>query len=662
MTDETPQETGDWTAWRSRLAAARRRREDLVSLWQENVDARRGKTTETGRAQTGITVNQDWPLTKAKIAQLYSQTPDVRLHPRTPASAPAVPVFATVLNDTIEQESVGSAIEEVLADVVNASGIGAVIVSMDQRTEPREVPALDPLTLPPDIQETIRAGTFAMPMQTVEHVTDIRFPVRRISPADLLIPSDFTGSHYDHARWLAYDGRMTWPQAVLALRLGEDVKDQVLGADRRASGVSSSLNTDTTKFRDTEVVNFTEVFYWRHYYHQDETSFSALQRVVFVEGLDAPVLNEPYQAQRKASDGAMLGVVRFPIRVLTLTYISDDGLPPSDSSVGRMQVDELESSRDAMVQQRKYSVPMRWGDTNRISPNVKSLLEQGIHQGFIWTNGPGDRAVGEVAKANFPQEKFEFDRIIKSDLTEIWQVGTNQAGGFASGERSASEARIVQQNFQTRVGHERAKVTAFFLSIAEVLAGHLALFGQFDVPQTKDAERMATWDRTALANDVVYSIRADATVRLDAEQRIEQLTRALNLTAQSGFVNPKPLIAEILELSGIDPATVVIDPTPKLPDPVRISIGSADDMMNPLMLAAAMRTQQAGTDEDVAHATAMIQSLLTRLASPLPLQNGPQGQPSDPTALPSAIARPGIAHADWETSPRIERRAEDGGA
>lgn len=642
MTDD-PREP--WAPWKARISAARRRRDDLVQLWQQNVDARRGKTSETDGGAVTVSINQDWPLTKAKIAQLYSQTPEVRLTPKEDRFRPAVPAFGRELNAAIEDASVGSTIEEVLADVVNASGIGGVLVSCETRTEPREVPVIDPATLPPDQQLALAQGLLELPTETVDHPVDIQHLARRISPADLLVPSDFTGSNYDHARWLGHDDRMTWAQAQAAFGLTDDQKDAVLGSDKRAGGVANSLSTDSTKFRDTEVVNFTQIFYWRHYYHPEETSFKALQRVVFVDGLDEPVVNEPYAGQRRTEMG-LVGVMDNPIRVLTLTYISDDSLPPSDSSIGRFQVDELEESRDAMVQQRKHSIPIRWYDTNRVSPGTKSILEKGTYQGFIGVNGSGDRALGEVARASFPAEKFEFDRVIKNDLTEMWQVGTNQAGAFASGERSAKEAGIIQQNFQRRVGQEQDKVTRFFVGIAKVMAGHLALYGTFDLPDELGQER------ELVANAFSYSVRADSTVRLDAEQRIEQLMRALNMTAQSGFINPKPIIAEIIELSGLDPDKVVIDPQPKPPEPIKISISDAADLADPIFLATLMRTQQAPTPDDVAAAQKMLASVQVGTAPPMPPMGG----------MPTEVQTPGIANPGWEAAPRLDRRQADGGA
>jgi hypothetical protein len=644
MADEQATET--WSPWRSRISAARKRRDDLVSEWQENVDLRRGRGPKGGSKSTSI--NQDWPLTKAKIAQLYSQTPEVRLTPRDPAFQEAVPVFSRRLNDVIADSDVGAAVTEVAADVVNAAGIGGVLVSCEKRTEPREVPVVDPAMLPPEAQQAIATGALEIPTETIDVVTDIRYPAQRISPTDLLIPSDFTGSVYDQSRWLGHDGRMTWAQATVALGLTDAQKDDVLGADRRADGVSNTLNTDSQKFRDTEVVNYTEIFYRRHFYHAEETSFLAIQRLVFVDGIDEPVINEPYTGQKRLEDGTIVGMRRLPIRILTLTYISDDSLPPSDSTIGRFQVNELTASRDAMVQQRKHSIPIRWFDSNRVSGNTRTLLEKGTFQGFIPTNGPGDRAVGEVARASFPQEKFDFDRVIKGDLTEIWQVGTNQAGAFSSGDRSASEANIIQQNFQTRVGQERDRVSQFFVGIAECQAGLMAIYDERDLPMPEGIPK------EAIANGFVYSVRVDSTVLLDASEQIERLQRGLNLTAQSGYVNPKPVISKIWELLGEDPSQIVIDPQPKAPEPVHVAVSKAEDLMSPLFIAMLLRTGQGPEPADLEAAKKLL------VAAHLPSVPMPPPQPdAGPT---EGIETPGIANPGWEAAPRIERRAEDGGA
>lgn len=655
---------GPWASWRTRLEASRKRRDERIASWQSNVQRRTGTddtTTDSydrihvSRENPGVSVNQDWSLTKAKIAQLYSQTPQVRLTPRRAQLAPAVPNFGRRVNDAVHDAAVGSVIEENLADTVNASGIGAALVFHEVRTELRDMPVVDPSLLPPEMQQAMALGAVQIPTQPVEVTVDTRFCVSRISPADLLVPADFTGSDYDQCRWLGHDGRLTWVQAQAHFGLTDEQKDDVLGSDKRAAG-QSALHLDQQKFRDADVVNYTEVFYWRYCYHADETSFSAVQRVVLVDGVDEPVINEEYRGQERLEDGRLVGVLKLPIRVLTLTYISDDCLPPSDSTIGRFQVRELEASRDAMVQQRKHSIPIRWFDANRVSPNTRSLLEKGDFQGFIPVNGTGDRAVGEVARASFPSEKFEFDRVIKSDLTEIWQVGTNQAGAFASGERSASEARIIQQNFATRVGQERDKVTRYFIGIAECLAGLIALYGEVELPDELQAEgpggTVPPIAKAALANEFTYSVRVDSTVLLDAEQQMDKLLRLWNLFAQSGVVDQQAMVKEAFELSGYDPSKFIVDPKPKPTEPVNISINSAEEAMNPLMYALLMKTGQAPSPQDLAAAIEAIQAALSGI---VPGMGG--GPPPSGPLPPDQIDRP-----QFDAAPRVERRGEDFGA
>jgi hypothetical protein len=657
---ETP-----WAPWLARITAARKRRDDRVAEWQRNVERRSGYTNRStehynsfkASATSGIAVNKDWPITKAKIAQLFSQMPEVRLSPRWPEFQQATTSFGRELNDTLADVGVGSTIEEVLADVVNASGIGGAIVTCEKRTIAKAMPA-DPATLPPDVHAQVLAGTMAMPTEEVEETADLQYLAERISPPDLLIPSDFTGSDYDKGRWIGHEGRLTWIQALVGLApdetnrgLTEADQEKVLGRDKRGADTSKTLNPDTDKFRDTDVITYQELFYWRHFYHADETSFKALQRLVFVDGLDEPVINEPYRAQQiDPTSGRMLGVTKFPIRILTLTYISDESLPPSDSSIIRGQVAELEESRQDMMLQRKHSVPMRWGDTNRVSANTRTKLETGEYQSFIWTNGPGDRAIGEVARASYPPEKFEFDKVINNDITEQVQVGTNQAGAFAPGGRSAREAGIIERNFQRRVGQEQDKVSRFLLGIAEVLAGHLAIYGPAAGP-----DELGGVERAALSTGFTYSVRVDATVRLDAQQQIEQLEHIIDRSAQSPFMDVRHLMAQWLELQGQDPAKSIIEPQPKPPEPVKVSVSKAEDLMNPLFVALLMRTGQGPSPEDLAAAKKLLAEAGMPIIPVLPPPAEGDGAP------PREGATPGIANPDWQMAPRQDKRDEDGG-
>lgn len=82
-------------------------------------------------------------------------------------------------------------------------------------------------------------------------------------------------------------------------------------------------------------------------------------------------------------------------------------------------------------------------------------------------------------KGSYPPENWNFDRTIQGDLQKGWGLGPNQTNAFASGERSASEASIIQSNFQTEISVMRARVATFVTNVFEVTAGLLALYGNF---------------------------------------------------------------------------------------------------------------------------------------------------------------------------------------
>jgi hypothetical protein len=640
MVDEDTKDP--WSAWRGRIASSRKYRDEKIHDWQTNVQKRKGEPSHRtaadavgSKTSSGVVVNKDWPLTKSKIALLYSQNPEIRLSTEDPRAAQVVPQFAKAVNDTLEKAKVGAAIEEELADVINASGIAAVVVACEKRTEMRDMPSMDPM---------IAAMSGIVPeMVPVEHTADIRYPVRRISPACLLIPSDFTGSIYDDARWLGYEGTMSWAEAKVQFGLTDEEKEKVVGKDKRVKG-DTSLNPDTNKFNDTDAVNFQELFYWKHNYDPDETSFSALGRYVFVDGLEDPKVNEDYKGQQRTQDGKVVGVLRNPIQVLTLTYISDESLPPSDSTISRGQVSELEDSRDAMAQQRKHSIPIRWFDTSRVSANTRSLIEKGTIQGLVPVMGSGERAIGEVSRASFPPEKYELDKIISGEITDQWTVGPNQASSFSTGERTAREASIVENNFKQRIGLERAKLERHFVAIAEILGGLMALHGSSGIP-------------VDLLGSITYSVRVDSTVLLDADQRIEQIKDYLNVWGQSGFINPQKLAIEHAELLGLDPIGLVIDPQPKPPEPVKVSVSKAEDIINPLMLATLARTGQLPGPDDVTAVANLLRAVgLIPGMEPLLI---PPTEEGDPNAPPAEVETPGIRNAEHQEQPRINKRDQD---
>lgn len=652
--------------WRSQIDAARQARDKLLPKWRRNVEFRKGRPTFTDEVEGDkslVAVPIDASYTKAKIASLFSQVPAVAVTPKDPRWAAAAPAFAKELNEVLQTDAkVERAMEECLADVINAAGIAAAKVGYEATFEDVEVPAVDPAMLPPEVQLAIASGTMQLPMETVKRTVSERFYAERISPANLLWPAKFTGSDFDEAPWIGYEGKLTVAQGKRQFNLTDEQISDVEGA-----GKLETLNDehDEECADDTKSITFTELYYHSARHDAEELYFDKIKRIVFIDGLKEPIIDEDLQWQKWDEDtGQYIGVCKYPIRVLTLTYISDEAVPPSDSEMGRPQVLETMRTRAQIIEQRDHSKPIRWADTNRMDPMVMDNLQRGYWQGFIPTQGPGDRAIGEVARSHYPPENWDFERVIRGDLQESWQLGANQSGQFATGERSASEAQIVQSNYQTRVGVERAKVAKFFVSIAESLAALMQLYK--DRPEDLIGGEQSLQAMQLPKNvKCTFSIKPDSTVLLEASERFQRLNSFLNLAGKSGFANVQYILGEMASLAGLDPTLVMQAPAPPPVEQPNISIrlSGMEDLMTPLGAALLIKSGQAPTPEEMQAGQMMLADAATP-PMPMPEPQLPQGEPGRPTVAETGQLPPIVNPApnpEWGPMERITKRVDEVG-
>ena len=663
MTDKSAKQ------WQARIEASREARKKLVDgSWKTNVAYRLGKPFATESDEERVAVTWDWSATKTKIASLFSQLPTVHLVPKHPRFAPAVPVFATELNDLLtHQVNIAAAMEESLSDVVNASGIAAVKTGYRATFEDVEVPAVDISMLPPE-QAQMLLQSKQIPMTTVKRPVSERFYVTRISPGNLIWDAAFRGSDWDEASYVGSDGSMTWAQALRELGKTDERPNGLTPEDKRKvtskdARETLSDDTDTVDLVDSRVT-VTEIFYKASDFDAKELYFDKIRRIVFVEGLDTPVVDEDLEWQRfDEESNTYVGVCKFPIRILTLTYISDEAIPPSDSEVGRPQVNETMRSRSQIIQQRQHSKPFRWANTQRVDPMVLELINKGQWQDIVPVNGDGSAMLGEVARAHYPAEDWQFDRVTRTDLQEAWKIGPNQMAQPNSGERSASEANIVQQNFASQIGVERAKVAKFFIGIVENIAGLMQLY--YDKPnelplvgEENVARLEKSWDRSKINGKFVFTIRPDSTVLLDSSDRLKRLQHFLNLAGKSGYVNVQPIIEEMAALSGLDPALVMTKPQPKGPEDPNISLrlSGMEDLLNPIAIAMLMKSGQAPSADEIKAAKLLLQDAIAPLMPPPEVTSGPvpQGQ------LPSG-PQPQKVNPDWGPMERVTKRVDEVG-
>lgn len=693
--------------FKTRAESCIREKSSLIPEWKRNVELRIGHiaTLYTGGInlfddiQTEI--NPDWSLTKTKTANLYSQVPTVRLSHENKAYRAALPPFAKQLNYEIspKRSNIGAAMEECLNDMVNAAGIGLIFTGYAARYYEKLVPALDEQTMalfPPEVLSTLTeteveddfqvtpesleamltAGK--MPMRRNHDVVSDKIFTKRKSPIDGLWPVDFTGSDFNEADFVGYEDTCSWPEAKLEFKLDDELYSKVVTGGTERSDKTLRSNPERAGLAETKKVRFKDLYYWRHRVDPNEKSFDCIWRIVYVEGMDKPAVHEPWKGQQRVPRDPQnpeaghyyIGNTRFPVQFCTLTYITDNPIPPSDSSAGRPQVNDMRRSRRDMFNNRAHSVPIRWFDVNRIDQTIQTMLMRGTWQGMIPTNGDGSRAIGEIARASYPSENLSFDQQAQQDLHDIWQLSPQQISGSEQ-SGTATAANITQQNFATRIGQERGRVAQFFLNVCELVAGYMILYSDFPILTDEERQQMeGAWDNKRVTKDLAFKILPDSQVVLDSNARIQKLVNFLNIAVKSGYVNPKPIILEIAELSGIDPTEVVVDPQPPEPEsPIKFSFSGKDDLTNVLVLATFMNKGEPPTLELIEQAKQLLIAAGSPLQPPMPAPEAPAGQEggeeppppgSEPPPGPTPVPQGGSdAFADWHTADKIAKRSRD---
>lgn len=662
----------------------------LYAEWKRNVDLRMGRLGSRASLvaenddpvdELQSEINPDWYLSKAKIANLFSQVPQVMGTHEASQYGPAIPPFMKQLNYELGQKrgKVGVAMREVMADIVNAAGIGFVFVDYVARFADVETPTVDVSMIDPRmVDRAIEAGLIPTELQPM--VVSDKFSITRVAPMSGLWPTDFAGSDFDDADFMGFKGQMSEADAAHAF----DLDDAELRKAARSSGVGkdqslrTAENDEQGRSGDKKVVEYERLFYWRHRFDKDEESLEAIWEIVYIKGISKAVRHEPWSGQRyDKRTGRYLGCRKFPVRVGTLTYISDNPLTPSDTAAARPQTNDLRRSRSQLFQQRARSTPLRWYNVNQVGLEIQSQLNDGTFQGMIPINGTGERAVGEVARASYPGEDLTFDQETTADMLNMWGLTPGALGLSTPGRKTVAETQMTSAGFSTNIGSEKLLMTSFFLGIVETVAGLMSLYSEFEVLTPEQRQIMdQTWDRGSILVDMALNIRPDSMIALDPQVRIQRLMNFLNMTVKSGYVAPKSIIVEIAELTGLDPAEVIVDPTPKQPDDPQLSyrFSGKDDLTNPLVLALLMNNGRPPNPQQLEAAKQLL--LMAQQPAQAPQPGGPGSGGPTPVgagATPAAAANrpPGAPAAapphpqdaetntGWALASKIAKRSRD---
>lgn len=667
------------TGWRTRLAAARQTREHLLPDWQQNVNYRvmqpfsvdPNAAVEADR----VAVPEDWARTKQKQSQLSFQLPKIVATHARPDSAPFAPLVTAAVNQVLRKSCRAHyMIDECLADVVNAAGLMVSVLKAEIVTD--EAPL-------PQASETQLALPGVEP-QTFTRVHARRFTWTRISPADFLWPAEFRSSDWDRADWLGYDALVpvevckrhpVWGPKIAAAEGTAEAPEVITSVpDSLASDVMSA---DTKRAQTVPCYRVTEIWYRAARLDEDALHPDHLRTVVLIDGIKEPVQQgdadeqvyqppqvampavpalpgQPEQPGTPAREGYFKGLSCFPIRVQTLTYVSDLAVPPSDSRAARAQVNELMRSRAQLLRQRDTAIPIRWYDVNRVDEEIVEQIRRGTWQDLIPMNGPGDRAIGEVARANYPRENLSIMGVISRDLDGAWSLSNNQLATPNDGARSATEVAAVGQAASVRLDYEKARVNRYLAEGAAVLWSLMARYqtgpDYVEILGPDGAKTLTQLPTAVYGGAYQFDFVPDTSDRLDLATRQANVLKLYNLCGNSSSVRKSELEKELFLLHGYDPERFVTPPPPPQPDAANLSMRlSGEDLLNPIAVALVLQ-QHNLTPQDIAAAAALIKDAIAKTVerppagiaddTPTPTPSGPPVPQAQPAVEPPETVSP----------------------
>lgn len=589
----------------------------IIAQGRTNVERYKGKYLSLSPSEASVVVPLDFVYTEQKKASLFFQTPEVRAEADLPQYEDTSYLFSAVMNQELGQKGVDlkSTMFELLTDVLCPTGFGASKIGYYPTvngTKPVQVgtkPVAQPpmpgsvlgLQAPPPVEEPV--------FEQVPNVVAERYAWDRFPPGWFRCPSDFRGSDFDKAAWLA-------------MRFEEDVKD---GDESRTRKGSSDQHTEmllsvppngqagqpqTPKRGGVEVWYKAALFdddavhpeHVRTFklYDDEQDKSPARRDSPFQRWAQPPVEGQPpaKPSERYEPGAQPVGMIGFPLHVLTLRYLPDAAFPPSDCTMSRQTVDEINTGRTQMLRRRDRSLPQVGYDATRVGPDQLQKIEAGENTGMIGFNGPIGDAFAPINKGQFGRENFEFNDIGQRDLDMIWTLGAAAGVLGAEGSETATKSNQIKSAIDTRMEAERVRVLEFVMKGVNKLAALKQLFATADdyvkVVGPQGAELMK-WNADMIAGRWAFTARPNSHIRLDAVQASTQAMTNYNQMRKDANVNPEYLIKSVAEKLSLDPARLYVPPQPPQPPAPTISWAiKVEDFAGPAAPIAVLLAQKAG--------------------------------------------------------------------
>src|SRR3990167_6872426 len=551
--------------WRREIDQAITVAKEQHTWWQANMDAYAPKVGDNPKAYgENVHTNRDFSKLEQKKPQLFFQSPEVQIRP-SPLLVGLEDVLQThqdILNELLGPDNVDvkSLVGEVLFDVLCPAGFGVVKLGYDAVTV--DVPVPDGLGA--------EGGTVPVPIW--EEVYG-----RRVSPKRYLIPATYRERRYENAP--SQGMRFTMPLRVAKRKwkLPEDFSPTVDASEMY-------LDDGSTRPHAEDLVSGTELVYKAALYDDAVVHPKQLRVLVILDGLDqqdAVVEHRQHPCQAIDPQTGRLtpdSLVGFPFEVLTLRVRSDTPWVPSDCTISRPQVNELDRFREQQIKQRDSNSPLRVYNAGQTPPSVIEKIEQGVPQGLVglpdemW-NQP-DHGIAEIARSSYARENTQFEEKQDNDISQTWAMDANQGGTKTDTARTATELQLIQGNTNVRLDAERTRVLEWYIRLVTKFSVLVTKYLRVEeAARIVGQPRAEQWAQVMkrIPSPLAFTAKPDSHIRLDAAVERKKVFDWVNFSAASPYINQKENWTQAARLLNMDPARLVVDPPAPPPEKPNIT-------------------------------------------------------------------------------------------
>lgn len=594
--------------WKSQIELAVKERRRHETWWEANLKAYAPAPDQLPDTYAShINTNRDFTLVERKKADLFYQRPDVTLQPTplveqpiptgqmqidpqtgqpapvTVSALPALQSHQEILNEKLGPDGIDavSMAHRAIFDVLCPAGIGFTLMGYEAVSQPVE--DLDPVTGQPTVIDVpIHEQCYW------EH----------FSAKQAIIPHDFRSTQWDRAPFLGRE--FTLPLTPTNRRRFK-LPDDYQGSRPKDEQVFDHGSPTAEEGRG--VFTGCEIWYKSSLFRDDILHPEHLTHLVMVDGIDEPVIHEdcPYQTLDDRGQLTPDSLRGFPVHPLTVRVLSDSAYPPSDCTLIRPLVNELNVFREQMVQYRDAMTLQWYYNTDTLPPEAIEKFKRREIGGMIGV--PADAFAGEgpfkeIPRGSMPRESFTSNDYIDNDIARTTAIDASGAGVQSTGDTTATEQQIIAANANARLDFERGRVLQWYIKgVTKYSTLIQRYFSVEDAAAIVGLQRAQFWDqwRRTVPSTLAFTALPDSALRVDQAVDRRQAQELYTYLAQDPNVNRPKLLEGLLRKFHLDPSQIMRQPPPPSPQLPSTSFAfTGDDLSSPAAPVVMELLQQLG--------------------------------------------------------------------